>query len=255
MVKFIFASKFLAVGMMMLTALVHAEEFKPFQPFEISSTKSFTTSPNSFSQSNPFTQNALVLGQSNFDLWATRDKGYHLTTNSDGVFGEELVMGMKFADWLSLRVNVIDEERAGYSLFAYTPQRLGHSEDDLFGYQFGVSSVLNISNNWRFGIDLGVGRVGGEMLGLYQDKVETTSLGFGIRNNKFGATFQSDFMNGMSNTGLEQSTMDLQVDWHFTRDGTISFGARRNITENTPTGNSLSELTGTVPYIKFKHNL
>ena len=62
-------------------------------------------------------------------------------------------------------------------------------------------------------------------------------------------------MNGATQNDLEQSTMDLQVDWHFTKDGTISFGARRNIRENTTNGTSLDELTGTVPYIKFKHNL
>lgn len=248
--------KVLTIAALAATGLAHAEDLKPFQPFEISSVKSYTSTESVFPQNNPFQQNSLALGQSGFDFLATQDKGYHFSTNSEGLFGEELIMGMKFADWLSLRVNVIDEERSSYSLFSnQVGQRYGQTEDDLFSYQFGVSSVLNITNNWRFGIDLGVGRVGGELLGLYQDQLETTRLGFGIRNNKFGATFQSDFMNSMTNTELEQSTMDLQVDWHFTKEGTISFGARRNIRENTPTGNTLDDLTGTVPYIKFKHNL
>lgn len=252
------AVKVLTISVLALCGWAHAEDVKPFQPFEISiNNKSFSTTVPGISNTNPFLFDSFVTGQSSFDYLTTHDKGYHFSTNSGGVFGDELVMGMKFADWLTFRVNVIDEDRSSQDLFnaGTAISRYGQPEDDVFGYQFGISSVLNITKNWRLGFDVGKGRVGGELLGLYQDQLETTRLGFGIRNNKFGATFQSDFMNGMTNTELEQSTMDIQVDWHFTKDGTISFGARRNIRENTPTGNTLDELTGTVPYIKFKHNL
>ena len=182
LLKFFSAVKVTTISALALSGLAHAEELKPFQPFEISNTKSFTAIESGFSQNNPFAQNSFVLGQTGFDLWARQDKGYHFSTNANGMFGEELIMGMKFADWLSLRVNVIDENRTAYGLFSNrSAQRYGHAEDDLFGYQFGVSSVLNITNNWRLGIDLGVGRVGGELLGLYQDQLATTRLGFGIR--------------------------------------------------------------------------
>ena len=236
--------------------LAQAQDVKPFQPFEISVNKSLSSPTFSAIDRDSFFQNSLQSNHSGFDFLNPQKKGYHLSTKSDGMFGEELIVGMKFADWLTLRLNVIDEDQA-FDLFSgpSMSHQSGQAATDLMGYQVGVSSVLNLSNKWRLGIDVGMGRVGGEWLGLYQDQVETTRLGFGIRNSKFGATFQSDFMNGATQNDLEQSTMDLQVDWHFTKDGTISFGARRNIRENTTNGTSLDELTGTVPYIKFKHNL
>ncbi len=230
-----------------------ADDLKPFQPFEISMNKTMAAPNHSLNNPSFFYQDALQNGNAAFDFLSPQPNGYHMATNSQGVFGEELMVGMKFADWLSFRLNVIDDSNS-LDLFS-VPNTHGSSNSDLLGYQIGVSSVLSISQNWRFGIDLGKGRVDGDLLGLYRDQLETTRLGFGIRNNKFGATFQSDFMNGASSNELEQSTMDLQVDWHFTKDGTISFGARRNIRENNARANSLDELTGTVPYIKFKHNL
>ncbi len=248
--------KGLSVSVLIFVGVAQAQEIKSFQPFEISMNKALPIANIAAGDRNSFFQNSLQSNQTGFDFLAPQKNGYHMTTKSDGLFGEELVVGMKFADWLTLRLNVIDQDKS-FDLFSGSSfnNRQAQSDTDLMGYQVGVSSVLNISKKWRFGIDLGMGRVGGELLGLYQDQVETTRLGFGIRNNKFGATFQSDFMNGTTQNELEQSTMDLQVDWHFTKDGTISFGARRNIRENTTNGTSLDDLTGTVPYIKFKHNL
>lgn len=252
--------KIAGLGLMVLAGNVLAEEVQSFQPFDLSMGTSSIASPTSQSQIN--SQNALysnvfamdaVDDTSGFDFLGSYEKGYHLATNKEGLFGNELVVGMKFADWLTLRLNVIDENES-MSLFSPVGQS-NHSSSDFVGYQFGVSSVMNISENWRLGFDLGRGRVGGDLVGLYQDRIETTRLGFGIRNQKFGATFQSDFMNRSSDNELEQSTMDLQVDWHFTRDGTISFGARRSVNENNTTTTSLDQFTGTVPYIKFKHNL
>ena len=240
---------------MSIAGLAYAQELKPFKPFEITVNKSINSLPNGIDFSLPG-KNAFNSIESGFDFLAPKKNGYHVARNHDGIFGDELVLGMKFADWLTLRLNVIDESSTvdwfGVGLLNGTTP---YSGNDNMGYQFGLSSILNITNNWRVGIDLGKGRVDGNMLGLYQDQVETTRLGFGIRNQKFGATFQSDFMNATANDELDQSTMDLQVDWYFTKEGTISFGARRNINENNSIGTSLDQLTGTVPYIKFKHNL
>jgi hypothetical protein len=247
--------KGLFVCILGVCGFVHAQELKPFQPFEISVHKSINTQPNvidfSLSGKNTFTS-----AEHGFDFLAPSENGYLVSKNHDSIFGDELVLGMKFADWLTLRLNVIDENSTidwfGGSVLNGSSSL---SDNDMFGYQFGLSSILNITNNWRVGIDLGKGRVDGNMLGLYQDQVETTRLGFGIRNQKFGATFKSDFMNATANDELDQSTMDLQVDWYFTKEGTISFGARRNSNENSNIGTSLDQLTGTVPYIKFKHTL
>ncbi|MFC3194571.1 hypothetical protein ACFODZ_10020 [Marinicella sediminis] len=238
--------------------LVNAQQDKSFQPFEIAVGKMAVNTIDPIqmpSSDSPLTYQGSVLnGTSQFDFLQDRDRGYQVSKNQQGLFGEELVMGMKFADWLTLRLSVIDEDQP-FNLFNGQPVNANPSSDDLMGYQFGVSSVLNLSQNWRFGIDLGMGKVGGDILGLYEDQVETTRLGFGVRNQKFGATFQSDFMNSKSSNQIDQSTIDLQVDWHFTKDGTLSFGARRNITDSATNGASIDELTGTVPYIKFKHNL
>ena len=243
-------TKYLAL--LVICGVVNAQD-KAFQPFEIAVNKA---APTSLSNSGPAFQyqGTIFDGSEQFDFFSESERGYQVSKNQQGLFGEELVMGMKFADWLTLRLSVIDEDQS-FSLFSGQPMPVQHTSDDLGGYQFGVSSVLNLNQNWRFGIDLGMGKVGGEMMGLYEDQVETTRVGFGVRNQKFGATFQSDFMNSTSSNQIDQSTIDLQVDWHFTKDGTLSFGARRNISESTSNGTNINELTGTVPYIKFKHNL
>lgn len=243
-------TKFLTL--LVLCGVVNAQD-KAFQPFEIAVNKA---APTSLTDTGPgFQYSGNVFNSSaHFDFFNDTERGYQVSKNQQGLFGEELVMGMKFADWLTLRLSVIDEDQP-FSLFSGQPMPAQHTSDDLLGYQFGVSSVLNLSQNWRFGIDLGMGKVGGEMMGLYEDQLETTRVGFGVRNQKFGATFQSDFMNSTTTNQIDQSTIDLQVDWHFTKDGTLSFGARRNISESTSNGTNINELTGTVPYIKFKHNL
>ncbi|VAW44650.1 hypothetical protein MNBD_GAMMA02-1668 [hydrothermal vent metagenome] len=255
------ASQVTAAGMLLFSAAIWADDLKPFQPFDLSTNKALTSGNTRFSNPDDFFQNSLNtnFNSTGFDFLTPQSNGYHLSKNDQGVFGNELVVGMKFADWLTLRLNVI-ENNDSLGLFSNinrlnnNPLNSAQSDSNLAGYQFGVSSVLSISNNWRLGFDLGRGRMGGELLGLYQGQLQTTSLGFGVRNQRFGATFQSDFMSSTTNQDLEQSTMDLQVDWHFTKEGTISFGARRSINENN-TSTNIDQLTGTVPYIKFKHNL
>lgn len=246
----------IGISILCLGSNALAQDLKPFQPFDLSTNKALTSTNQRFSHPDEFFQNALNSSASDgFDFIKSQDKGYHLSKNNSSVFGQELVVGMKFADWLSLRLNVIeDNDNQLFSTFNRNSYFRPQSDSDLAGYQLGVSSVLNISTNWRLGFDVGMGRIGGDLVGLYHDQLQTTRLGFGIRNKSFGATFQSDFMSNSLNNELEQSTMDLQVDWHFTKDGTISFGARRSVNENNaPT--SIDQLTGTVPYIKFKHNL
>ncbi len=245
--------KITGLGLLVLNGTAWADDLKAFKPFDLAVNKVASSSNLPFGE---FDQSTLIGTEfsTGFDFLSPQNNGYHLSKRSQGVFGDELVLGMKFADWLTLRLNVIEDNNSTQLFSRVHSLNLKPSDSDLAGYQFGVSSVMSISNNWRLGFDLGKGRIGGDLLGLYQDQLETTSLGFGIRNKKFGATFQSDFMNSESNSDIDQATMDLQVDWHFTKDGTISFGARRSINEHTAT-NTLDQLSGTVPYIKFKHNL
>lgn len=259
------ACQLTATGLLLFSCASWSDELKPFKPFDLSANKAMISSNTRFSTPDAFFQNSL--NDSNaviagFDFLTPQSNGYHLSTNRQSIFGDELVVGMKFADWLTLRLNVIEDNDSLFSSYNDlngAPSILGQSfsnrsDSDLAGFQFGVSSVMNISSNWRLGFDLGRGRIGGELLGLYQDQLQTTRLGFGVRNRRFGATFQSDFMSSRTRQDLEQSTMDLQVDWHFTKEGTISFGARRSISENNASAN-VDQFNGTVPYIKFKHNL
>lgn len=190
-----------------------------------------------------------------FDFVGHRSNGYSLQAKKGGLFGDEIIMGMKFSDLLSLRVNVIENDGYPATLFSDYSVRDGNN-DALAGYQLGISSVLNFGTDWRLGLDLGHGQINGHLLGLKNDKMNTTSLGLGVRYHNFGATLNSDFLTRESNDLLEQSTLNFKVDWHFTEDGTISFGARKSVRENNQSTSSvLDRLTGTVPYIKFKHNL
>ena len=170
----------------------------------------------------------------------------------NSLYGEQVTFRMQFADWLSLRLGVYDANQNN-QLFMPVPQQKPNNHYNDLSYQLGVSSVLDISPNWRLGLDLSTGQVDGDMVGLYQDQLDTTSFGLGVRNQRFGASLHSDYISSQQNSSLYRNSIDLQVDWYFNQDGTLSFGARKNMNDNTAT--NLDRFTGTVPYIKFKHNL
>jgi|SRR5690554_4816853 len=189
-----------------------------------------------------------------YDLLSPQVERGAFMSSQQNAFGQQIMVRMKFADWLSLRVGVYDEQQAGSLFLPINPQTNNAQHKQDLGYQLGITSVLNLTSNWRFGVDLSTGQVSGDLWGLYQDQLDTTSVGFGIRNHRFGASLQSDFVSSQQHSNVHQSTIDLQVDWHFNQDGTLSFGARRNM-NYAPTATNLDQFTGTVPYIKFKHNL
>lgn len=225
---------------------------KGFEPFNlIDDNKSFSQRNQFFNSPN----SQQGFNQNQYNFLNPQDKGYSVQLNQNTVFGDEIVMGMKFSDLLSVRLNLLDSNQP-FSVFSgvTTSESKQNGDNDLAGYQFGVSSVVKLGEQWRLGFDMGRGQIDGDLLGLYQDNLDTTSLGFGVRYNQFGATVNSDYYSSSSNSLLEQSTMDITVDWHFTKEGTISFGARKSVNENTG-ASILDQLTGTVPYIKFKHNL
>ncbi|MFV0542929.1 MAG: hypothetical protein ACK5L8_04465 [Marinicella pacifica] len=188
-----------------------------------------------------------------FDLLQPNNGQRTYLEKQNNLYGQQLTFRMQFADWLSLRLGVYDGTQTS-QLFMLAPQAAHQSNPfkDL-SYQLGLSSVLDISSNWRFGLDLSTGQVSGDMLGLYQDQLDTASFGLGVRTQRFGASLHSDYASSRQNSQLYRSSIDLQVDWHFNQDGTLSFGARKNMNDDVAT--NLDRLTGTVPYIKFKHNL
>lgn len=187
-----------------------------------------------------------------YDLLNPQNPQHTYLETQNSVYGQQVMFRMQFADWLSLRLGVYDDNQAG-QLFLPIPNQQKYSNQNDLSYQLGISSVLDISPNWRFGVDLSTGQVSGDVLGLYQDQLDTTSFGLGVRNQRFGASFHSDYASSRQNSALYRSSIDLQVDWHFNQDGTLSFGARKHMNDNTAT--NLDQFTGTVPYIKFKHNL
>ncbi len=188
-----------------------------------------------------------------FDLLQPNNGRRTFLEKQNNLYGQQLMFRMQFADWLSLRLGVYDGSQSN-QLFMPAPQPSYQSNpfNDL-SYQLGLSSVLDISSNWRFGLDMSTGQISGDMLGLYQDQLDTASFGLGVRNQRFGASLHSDYASSRHNSQLYRSSIDLQVDWHFNQDGTLSFGARKNMNDDAAT--NLDRLTGTVPYIKFKHNL
>lgn len=229
---------------------------KSFMPFDLNNqnlTLSIADNKDIGNQLNT----GLLLDYESFDFLRQRSNGYLLQANRGGLFGDEIVMGMKFSDFLSLRVNVIENDGHSSLLLGLGDySQPNGSSEQLAGYRFGISSVLNFGSDWKLGLDLGHGQIEGDLLGLSNDKMNTTSLGLGVRYQNFGATLNSNFLTRNSNDLLEQSTLNLKVDWHFTKEGIISFGARKSVRENTQSTSSvLDRLTGTVPYIKFKHNL
>ena len=58
----------------------------------------------------------------------------HISKNDQGLFGEELVVGMKFADWLTLRLNVIDDNDALGLFSSFGSSQLYQADSDLSGY-------------------------------------------------------------------------------------------------------------------------
>lgn len=233
-------------------AVAQQDLSKGFQPFDLSANKAFTSPQLQWSNTPSYPS----LSQDGFDFLSPQGNGYSVHLNQNTTFGDEIIMGMKFSDLLSVRLNLIDGHQS-YSLFSPQSDAQAvshHNNSELAGFQVGVSSVVNIGSQWKLGFDLGKGQINGDVFGLYQDDLNTTRLGLGVRYNQFGATVNSDFYSRASTDLLEQSTLDIKVDWHFTKEGTISFGARKSINEGV-NSSILDQLTGTVPYIKFKHNL
>ncbi len=238
------------MAFMAMPAWAQQNQSKGVDWFGMSGPKSFASVSPSGAVGGPY------VATDSFDFLSQPSERYSFQVNQGTLFGDEFVMGMKFTDRFSVRLNLMDGDDPQWSMFMVPTEQQQRDSSGLAGYQLGVSSVFNLGDQWRLGFELGQGQLKGEYLGLYHDNMNRNSLGLGVRFNQFGATVNSDFFSRDSNDLLEQSTLDLKVDWHFTKDGTISIGARKGVKENANSVDSvLDQLNGTVPYIKFKHNL
>jgi hypothetical protein len=185
------------------------------------------TSQYSLSNTNWLFDGAVYADDFAYDLLKPNNHQFTYLETQNNLYGQQVMFRMKFADWLSLRLGVYDDNQVN-QLFMPVPQQKKTIHHNDLSYQLGVSSVLDISPNWRLGSGFKLtGQVSGDMLGLYQDQLDTTSFGFGVRSQRFGASLHSDYISSQQNNVLYRSSIDLQVDWHFNQDGTLSFGARK----------------------------
>ena len=178
------------------------------------------------------------------------------------VLGNEFIIGKKIAPMLSVHLNLFENEGVGAALmqpdffsnsgsFSYSS-----ADADLLGFQLGISSVLNLTGKTQFGFEFEHGRLETDYPSLLGEDITATSFGFGLRTGRFGASLNSDLFTSQNADMLDRSTLDFQLDWHFTDKGTISFGAHKNMSDSSSSEQrSIDDFTGTIPYIKFRHNL
>ncbi len=261
--------RFMTVFLMMHGGMALAGGDQNVIFFPQDNTTNLIQSIDSAATGNPFkTPSMLGLDDASTGLFGSDaeregDRPVYIRRNDQSTFGEELVVGMKFSSLLSVHLNLFDQDNnrftapMGSNTVDLSWGANGLMRSNTPGFQLGISSVMSLGESSHIGIELGRGKISGETLGLYSDQVTATSIGMGYRSDKFGATINSDLISGQAN-GLwsDQSMVDFKVDWHFTKDGTISFGARKNFSDNTDAQNTtIDDLTGTVPYIRFRHNL
>ena len=189
------------------------------------------------------------------------DEGLIYERRYQSVLGNELIIGKKVSSLLSVHLNLFENEDASASLmqpnFFRTSSLNYNSHDaDLLGFQLGISSVLNLTGKTQFGFEFEHGRLETDYPSLLGEDITATSFGMGLRRGRFGASLNSDLFISQNVDLLDRTTLDIQLDWHFTDKGTISFGVNKNMSDSASNQQrSIDEFTGTIPYIKFRHNL
>ena len=146
-----------------------------------------------------------------------------------------------------------------YNKLAIQPQNTFlDSSRNVSGYKLGISSKLDILDNYILNIGFDYGQLeDADLVGFNSPDVNTTSFELGFRKSRFGASLLTDtyLENNVDLTG--HTRLGFELDWHFSDDTSISFGSKQRIKNSSSnnTSNSLDSLTGDVQYIKFQHNL
>ncbi|WP_395374414.1 hypothetical protein [Marinicella sp. W31] len=196
---------------------------------------------------------------------ASEEGGLIYQRRYQSVLGNEFIIGKKIAPMLSVHLNLFENEDVGSALMqpdffsnSSGANGLGYSsmDADLLGFQLGISSVLNLTGKTQFGFEFEHGRIETDYPSLLGEDITATSFGLGLRTGRFGASLNSDLFTSQNADMLDRTTLDFQFDWHFTDKGTISFGAHKNMSDSSSSEQrSIDDFTGTIPYIKFRHNL
>lgn len=189
------------------------------------------------------------------------DNGVILQKRSQPILGNEVIIGKKIFPLLSVHINIFENDDISNTFLQSSLINRGKNESadaDLLGFQLGISSVMNLTSKTQLGFEFGHGRISSDYSSLLGQQIKSTSFALGVRGSRFAASLNSELFSSYETAGdySRSSVLDFQVDWHFTEQGTISFGAQKNISENQFESNqNIDELTGTIPYIKFRHNL
>jgi len=131
------------MGLMLVSGAVLADDLKPFQPFDLSANKSLARSSAHFNSFDGFFNHSINanLSSEDFDFLSPQSNGYHLSKNEHYLFGDELVVGMKFADWLTLRLSVV-EDSDSLGLFSRLNQSSVNQVDtDFSGFQLAAAKL------------------------------------------------------------------------------------------------------------------
>lgn len=204
---------------------------------------------------------------------------FQLTLNNNANLGDELSFAWNLSDSFILNLSIFEalantnqninsdlfqvgsnqNFNKSYNKFAVQSQNsIVDINRNVSGYKLGISSKLDIYNNYVLNIDFDYGQLAdADLVGFNSPEVNTTSLELGFRKARFGASLLTDtyLENNIDFTG--HTRLGFEVDWHFSEDTTISFGSKQRIKSNSSlnTSSSLDSLTGDVQYIKFQHNL
>jgi len=202
---------------------------------------------------------------------------FSVIKNQDITFGDELALAWNLSNFLSVNLSIFDSPTTNSYIANIAPnpfnqnislnkslntlsrqQPLLDVNRNLSGYKLGVSSEMGIGNDYKLNIKFNYGQLEeANLVGFNSNEINTTSFTLGIRKAKFGASINTDTYLEDNVHLIDHSRLGLELDWHFSDDTTISFGAKQRLNSNSylDQSNSLDNLTGDVQYIKFKHNL
>ena len=203
------------------------------------------------------------------------DKHIHaIVQNNSFTSGRKLAFEWDLSNYFSLNLSVFENQvqfASNYNPSAYTSlpsfnkssassvATVNNTHRNLRGYSFGVSSEVDLWQNYKLDINFDYGLLNGaDLVGFSNNEINTTSFALGIRKAKFGATVNTDVYLQDNVNLYNSSRLGLELDWHFNDDSKISIGTKTRLSDikQTPNNqNSLESITGNVRYIKFEHNL
>ncbi len=257
------------------TSIVSAQDNNLLPSFE--PTNNSLTKFNSFGSINyTFERNQFSLLKDSNDTFESLKLSSLFDNKSKSIFLSQSENDINFAwqlsNFFSVSFNVF-ENQASYTDFENSDNNANQNQlffnkslslinsdsinRNVSGYKLGLSSELGLGNDYRLDLNFDIGQLeGADLIGFNQKEINTTSFALGIRKSQFGASINTDIFLEDSEANLEQSRLGFELDWHFSKDGKLSFGSKKTIGDaSSNQSNSIDDITGNVQYIKFQHNL